>query len=66
MAWWYAALALGFTLLAGVHIVSGDKFWSIAIRLVIACGFGLLSFAEFRGTSANRRPKQDSVHNKDT
>jgi len=58
MAWWYAALAIGFALLAAVHVLSRDTFWGIAVRVTIACGFALLSFAEFRGKKVGgHKPK---------
>lgn len=48
MAWWYAAIAIGFGLLAIDHLVTGDKLWLVGIRLVIALGFGLLALMEFK------------------
>jgi hypothetical protein len=47
MAWWYCAIAIGFALLAVDHIISRDKAWQIGVRLVIAAGFGFLSWMEF-------------------
>jgi hypothetical protein len=45
---------LGFFLL-GVHkILTGDKFWLIAIRFVIAAGFGALAYLEHR-SQLNRK-----------
>jgi len=48
LAWWYMALAIGFALLAADHILLRDKPVLVVIRLVIAAGFGLLSYSEFR------------------
>jgi hypothetical protein len=48
MAWWYTAIAIGFALLAIDHIVTRDKPWLIAVRAVIAAGFGFLAYMEFR------------------
>lgn len=47
-AWWYLAISLGFILLAIRYAIAGEKTWLIALRLVIAAGFGVLSFLEFR------------------
>ena len=47
-AWWYLAIAIGFGLLAADHILVRDKPWLIAVRFVIAAGFGLLAYGEFR------------------
>jgi hypothetical protein len=38
---------VGFFLLAIDHLIIRDKAWLIVIRLVLAAGFGLLSFTEF-------------------
>lgn len=54
MAWWYTAIAIGFALLAADHIVTGDKAWLIAVRVVIAAGFGFLAYLEFRGKTRKR------------
>jgi hypothetical protein len=52
-AWWYLAIALGFLLLAANRALVGEKLWLIGLRLVIAAGFGVLSWFEFR--AGNRR-----------
>jgi hypothetical protein len=52
IAWWYVAIAIGFALLAIDHLILRDKPWLIGVRVLIAAGFGLLAFMEFRG---NRR-----------
>lgn len=35
MAWWYAAIALGFGLLAIDHLMVGDKAWLIGVRVAL-------------------------------
>jgi hypothetical protein len=52
LAWWYLTIAVGFALLALSHIITHDRPLGIAVRLIIAAGFGLLSYMEF---SAKRR-----------
>jgi hypothetical protein len=47
LAWWYLSIAVGFALLAIDHLLIRDKAWLIAIRLILAAGFGLLSRMEF-------------------
>lgn len=54
MAWWYAAIAIGFGLLALQHLVTGDKLWLVGVRLVIALGFALLAAMEFRANKLKR------------
>lgn len=54
LAWWYIAIAIGFALLAVDHIVLRDRPWLIAVRLVIAAGFGLLAYLEFHGKLRKR------------
>lgn len=53
-AWWYAAIALGFLLLAVNRAILGDKPWMVALRLVIASGFAILSAFEFRAKDQGR------------
>jgi hypothetical protein len=48
-AWWYAAIALGFVLLAINRAIVGEKLWLIVIRVVIATGFAILAAFEFVG-----------------
>lgn len=48
MAWWYAAIALGFALLAINRAIVGEKLWLIGVRVVIALGFAVLALMEFR------------------
>jgi hypothetical protein len=48
MAWWYAAIAVGFALLAIEHLVTGDKPWLIGVRIIIALGFAFLALMEFK------------------
>lgn len=47
LAWWYLAIAAAFLLLAIDHLILRDKAWLIGVRLILAGGFGLLSFMEF-------------------
>lgn len=47
MPWWYLAIAVGFTLLAIDHMFFRDKPYLIAVRLIIAAGFGFLAYMEF-------------------
>lgn len=54
MAWWYVAIALGFGLLTIDHMVTRDKPWLIAVRAVIAAGFGFLGYMEFHAKNRNR------------
>ena len=54
LAWWYLAISLGFVLLSIVHAIMQDKAWLIGLRVIIAAGFALLAFAEFRGVKRNR------------
>jgi hypothetical protein len=54
MGWWYAAIALGFALLALQHLVTGDKFWLVGVRLIIAVGFALLAAMEFKARKLKR------------
>ena len=51
MAWWYCAIALGFALLAVNRAIVGEKLWLIGVRVVIALGFAILAFMEFRTKS---------------
>ena len=52
LAWWYLTIAVGFSLLALDHIITRDRPLGIFVRLIIAAGFGLLSYMEF---SAKKR-----------
>ena len=54
MAWWYAAIAIGFALLAIDHLVTGDKLWLVGVRAIIALGFALLAAMEFKTRKRNR------------
>jgi hypothetical protein len=53
LAWWYLTIAVGFALLALNRVITNDSPLAIVIRLIIAAGFGLLSYMEF---SAKKRP----------
>lgn len=48
LAWWYLTIAVGFALLTLDHVITHDKPLGIAVRLIIAIGFGLLSYMEFK------------------
>ena len=47
--WWYAAIAVGFALLAANRALVGEKLWLVGVRVVISLGFGLLAYMEFAG-----------------
>lgn len=51
LAWWYLTIAVGFALLALNHIITHDRPLGIIVRLIIAAGFGLLSYMEFSAKS---------------
>jgi hypothetical protein len=53
-AWWYAAIAAGYVLLAITQGLIGGTFWAIALRLVIAAGFAALAVFEFRTRDRRR------------
>jgi hypothetical protein len=48
-AWWYAAISLGFLLLAISRAITGERAWLIAIRLIISAGFAVFAWFEFHG-----------------
>jgi O-antigen/teichoic acid export membrane protein len=54
IAWWYAAIAIGFALLAIEHLVTGDKLWLVGVRLIIALGFAFLAAMEFKTKKLKR------------
>ena len=54
MAWWYAAIGVGFALLAVEHLITGDKLWLVGVRIILALGFALLSLMEFKAKKRNR------------
>ncbi|MBV9302110.1 MAG: hypothetical protein JOY62_02360 [Acidobacteriaceae bacterium] len=54
LAWWYFTIALGFALLAVNRAIIGEKFWLIALRVILALGFGTLSLMEFRAKDGRR------------
>jgi len=49
LAWWYLTIALGFLLLAARYALLGEKWWFVGLRVILAAGFAILSYAEFRG-----------------
>jgi len=46
--WWYLSIGIGFVLLAVVHLLQGAALGAIALRLVVAVGFILLAWMQFR------------------
>ena len=46
--WWYLSIGIGFLLLAIVNTMRGARLAAIVIRIVIAIGFALLSWMQFR------------------
>ena len=46
--WWYGSIAVGFLLLALKRAILGERASLVGVRLVIAVGFGFLSWLEFR------------------
>jgi hypothetical protein len=47
-AWWYAAIAAGYVLLAIANELQGGSKGGVLLRFVIAVGFAALAFIEFR------------------
>jgi hypothetical protein len=46
--WWYLSIGVGFLLLALVHLLQGAGLGAIALRIVLAVGFILLAWTQFR------------------
>jgi len=46
--WWYVSIGVGFLLLAIVNTMRGARLAAIVIRIVIALGFALLGWMQFR------------------
>jgi hypothetical protein len=46
--WWYIAIGIGFLLLAVVNTIRGAPLAAIIVRIVIAVGFELLGWMQFR------------------
>jgi hypothetical protein len=46
--WWYLSIGLGFLLLAMVYLLRGAGLAPIALRVVVASGFVLLGWMQFR------------------
>ena len=46
--WWYVTIGLGFLLLSIRAFIVGDKPWLIALRMVIAAGYGALGYIQLR------------------
>ena len=51
LGWWYMCIGGGFILLAIRSALRGDALWSVALRFVIALGFGALAMGTLRGPS---------------
>jgi hypothetical protein len=47
-AWWYIAIGIGFLLLAIVNTMRGASLAGVAIRVVIAIGFEILGWIQYR------------------
>ncbi len=54
-AWWYLSIGLGFLLLAVRTAIAAAPFWQVGLRLVIAVGFFLLAYAQFRSAGPQGR-----------
>jgi len=50
LAWWYTAIGVGFLLLAARLLLLGARAWMVALRLLVAAGFFLLAYVQFRAT----------------
>ena len=46
--WWYLSIALGFLLLAVVHVLQGAGVGAVALRIAVSVGFALLGWMQFR------------------
>ena len=46
--WWYVTIGIGFLLLAIVNTMRGASLAGIAIRLLIAIGFEILGWIQFK------------------
>ncbi len=46
--WWYLSIGVGFLLLAIVHQLQGAKLGAVVLRIIVAIGFVLLSWMQFR------------------
>ena len=46
--WWYVAIGIGFLFLAITNTMSGAPLGGIVVRIVIAIGFELLGWMQFR------------------
>jgi hypothetical protein len=54
MAWWYSAISLGFVLLAVNRALNGELLWLVGVRLIIAGGFAILAYMEFKNKPPSR------------
>jgi hypothetical protein len=46
--WWYVCIAIGFALLGIDRWLRGERLSLVALRFVIAAGFGLLGWLQLR------------------
>jgi hypothetical protein len=46
--WWYITIGVGFLLLAIVNTMRGAPLYATALRVVIAIGFELLGWFQYR------------------
>lgn len=46
--WWYISIAVGFLLLAIVYQIRGAALSAVALRVMVAAGFVLLGWMQFR------------------
>ncbi len=46
--WWYVSIALGFLLLAAVHLIQGAGWQDVTLRVGVAAGFALLGWMQIR------------------
>ncbi|HWE53695.1 MAG TPA: hypothetical protein VG273_28150 [Bryobacteraceae bacterium] len=46
--WWYLSIGVGFLLLAVVNVLRDGRLAAVVLRIVIAFGFALLGWMQFR------------------
>ena len=46
--WWYLCIGVGFLLLAIVYQLRGARLAAVALRVLVAAGFVLLGWLQFR------------------
>lgn len=47
-AWWYFCIAIGFLLLAIVHVLQHVGWTDVILRAAVACGFAALGWMQLR------------------